>query len=386
MFGGLAANVPKLGVNFVLFGWKRLISNRAKPDSHWNRAVSEAEKIVGYPSSYLNLRCLFNDDIANIAIHIRKLVGTNHPLLRIGKRLIYNGRNNMQTRGLIVLLVSKAAGHRDGLLVDQEKPIGVSNKQRSLAEITELIHTAFLIHKGVVNTTARLLLDDGTALQDMEYGNKIAVLGGDYLLANASLALATLRNTHVVEIICGAMKDSTESEFLGQQDAEGSSIPTASVTIQDWEAKHFLASGSLLARSCRAAMMLADLDERFQTCAFEFGKHVSLAWQAHSDLQPFVDLSRYPPGTTFELLSSPVIYHIQQFPSVVSYIQSFAGSLDELDFSKLHSWIMDGKGVDQTKRLCRDHSETALAILGRNFRESASRLALENIIHSLNTH
>lgn len=54
-----------------------------KPD--WNKAVSEAEKIVGYPTSFLSLRWLLSDEIANVALHLRKLVGSNHPLLKTAK-------------------------------------------------------------------------------------------------------------------------------------------------------------------------------------------------------------------------------------------------------------------------------------------------------------
>lgn len=51
----------------------------------WNRAVSEAEQIVGYPTSFLNLRFLLSDEIANVALHLRKLIGSNHPLLKSAK-------------------------------------------------------------------------------------------------------------------------------------------------------------------------------------------------------------------------------------------------------------------------------------------------------------
>lgn len=51
----------------------------------WNKAVSEAEKIVGYPTSFLYLRWILNDEIANVALHLRKLIGSNHPLLRTAK-------------------------------------------------------------------------------------------------------------------------------------------------------------------------------------------------------------------------------------------------------------------------------------------------------------
>lgn len=58
-------------------------AHNQKPD--WNKAVSEAEKIVGYPTSFLSLRWLLSDEIANVALHLRKLVGSNHPLLKTAK-------------------------------------------------------------------------------------------------------------------------------------------------------------------------------------------------------------------------------------------------------------------------------------------------------------
>lgn len=71
-----------------------------------------------------------------------------------------------------------------------------------------MIHTAQLIHKGVVNL--HHLDEDAAALEasggdglafvanpDYEFGNKIAILCGDYLLANACKALAALQNSQV---------------------------------------------------------------------------------------------------------------------------------------------------------------------------------------------
>ena len=51
----------------------------------WNKAVSEAEKIVGYPTSFLSLRCLLSDELSNVALQMRKLVGTKHPLLKTAR-------------------------------------------------------------------------------------------------------------------------------------------------------------------------------------------------------------------------------------------------------------------------------------------------------------
>lgn len=71
----------------IVTSYHNNVQNAAKPvpKHDWNRAVSEAEKIVGYPTSFLSLRWLLSDEIANVALHLRKLVGSNHPLLKTAK-------------------------------------------------------------------------------------------------------------------------------------------------------------------------------------------------------------------------------------------------------------------------------------------------------------
>lgn len=56
--------------------------------THWSKVVSDAEKIVGYPTSFMSLRCLLSDELSNIAMQVRKLVGTKHPLLNTARYCI----------------------------------------------------------------------------------------------------------------------------------------------------------------------------------------------------------------------------------------------------------------------------------------------------------
>ena len=70
-------------------------------------------------------------------------------------------------------------------------------RQRSLAELTELIHTAFLIHRGLVDIETLLRNENKNSRSELELGNKMAVLSGDYLLANACVALSDLKNSCV---------------------------------------------------------------------------------------------------------------------------------------------------------------------------------------------
>lgn len=101
----------------------------------------------------------------------------------------------MQAWGLIVLLMSKAAGHAADIPeIEQDKTTGVLISQRGLAEVTEMIRTSQLLHQGLVNLQS--LSNFGNELaadSEMMFGNKITLLGGDYLLGNACLQLAGLR-------------------------------------------------------------------------------------------------------------------------------------------------------------------------------------------------
>lgn len=64
-----------------------------------------------------------------------------------------------------------------------------------MAEITEMIHTADLIHRGIIELKSDML--DNANLGNLQFGNKMAVLSGDYVLASASRALAQLYNAQV---------------------------------------------------------------------------------------------------------------------------------------------------------------------------------------------
>jgi len=64
--------------------------------TNWNRAVSEAEKIVGYSMAFLGRCCLLSEEMSNVATQMRKLVGTLYMrLLRLYAfmRIIYEFLN-----------------------------------------------------------------------------------------------------------------------------------------------------------------------------------------------------------------------------------------------------------------------------------------------------
>ncbi|XP_039207054.1 all trans-polyprenyl-diphosphate synthase PDSS2 isoform X3 [Crotalus tigris] len=279
--------------------------------SYWSKVVSEAEKIVGYPTSFMSLRCLLSDELSNIAMQLRKLVGTNHPLLNTARGFVSDTRNNLQMRGLVVLLVSKAAGPNLSIEESIQNDIvsGIYSSQRTLAEITELIHTAFLVHRGIVNI-AELTSSDG-ALKDMQFGNKMAVLSGDFLLANACTSLAQLQNTKVVEIMSSAIGELVQGIYYEKSSSGKENILTDDIRISDWKEQVFQSHCVLLAKGCKAAMELAKHAAGIQKMAFMYGKHMSMCHKLNADIQPFID-GNSNDSLPFNLNSAPVIFH-QEF-------------------------------------------------------------------------
>ena len=49
-----------------------------------------------------------------------------------------------------------------------------------------------------------------------------------------------------------------------------------SLDVEAWEEHTFLSHGALLAKSCQAAMELAQHDKEAQRLAYTFGKHLSM--------------------------------------------------------------------------------------------------------------
>ncbi|KAG5677140.1 hypothetical protein PVAND_006922 [Polypedilum vanderplanki] len=387
---------------------------KAETKNEWNRALSEAEKIVGYQTSFLSLRYLLSDEVTNLALHMRKLVGSTHPLVSTGKSLIY-GQNNMQTWGLIVLLVSKMAGHADGILEsEQDKSAGVLMSQRTLAEVVEMVRTANMIHSsGVLNL--QHLQKSGNDLSfdsDLIFGNKIALLGGDILLGNASTQMAQLKNQEVVELMCTAARDISDSHFIGDRDVQNNPLPwdpvkraeeirnTTDIESEvqvdeidnkqpfnlrlmlggpesEWTVRHTLANGTLLGKSCQSALMLAKQPVELQRQAYFFGKHLALAWQASMDLEPYK--TELPLGHKLSLISAPILYHLQYDASIYDEIKKGMESVDDVNYYKIHKEVSRGPGIERTKELQSKHTLAAMTELYK-FPKSDAREALEKII------
>ena len=88
-----------------------------------------------------------------------------------------------------------------------------------------MVHTGHTLHQSVLNLpapggeqqldTEQLQLDT-EQLRALDHGNKLAVLGGDLLLAAACSRLAALRTPRVLELVSAAIAEMAQVTGPGQ--------------------------------------------------------------------------------------------------------------------------------------------------------------------------
>ena len=288
-----------------------------------------------------------------------------------------------------MLLMSKAAGHPTTSIdfIDAQQSAGISQRQRSLAEMTEMIYSAHLIHRGILNLQPSLLAQSKKAM-DLHFGNKMSVLSGDFLLASVWKGLGELRDTKVVELMATAIGDFMEGQFIIETESK---FPVKNASKQFWEERNFLRVGSLQANGCQSALQLSGHPENLQVKAYEFGRNIALGWQAFTELQPFIDSYVYPINTApnFELISAPVVLHIenngQTLEDIFSDNRNKPGGADSqptYDFEKLHTIVRNGPAIHKTRELISEYTDKALEAL-EGLPQSDATKALSNIVFAI---
>jgi geranylgeranyl pyrophosphate synthase len=87
------------------------------------------------------------------------------------------------------------------------------------------------------------------------FGNKLAILGGDFLLSRASISLARLRNVEVVELMSTIIEHLVKGEVM-QMKAPSSGPLELHSTLEYYLRKNFYKTASLMGHSCLSTAVL----------------------------------------------------------------------------------------------------------------------------------
>ncbi|MDZ8222570.1 solanesyl diphosphate synthase [Nostoc sp. ChiVER01] len=301
-------------------------------------------------------------DLRLLADNLKELVGNRHPILFAAAEHLF-GAGGKRIRPAIVLLISRAT------MLEQD----ITPRHRRLAEITEMIHTASLVHDDVVDESD---VRRGVPTVHSLFGNRIAILAGDFLFAQSSWYLANLDNLEVVKLLSEVIMDLATGEIQ-----QGLNRFDASISIETYLQKSYYKTASLIANSSKAAGLLSEVSRETVEHLYSYGRHFGIAFQIVDDILDFTsttDTLGKPVGSDLKSgnLTAPVLFALAQKPSLEVLIErEFA---QEGDLEQALALIQDSQGIQQARELAAHHAKLAiehLAVLP----PSESHQALINI-------
>jgi all-trans-nonaprenyl-diphosphate synthase len=298
-------------------------------------------------------------DLRLLTENLKQLVGARHPILYAAAEHLF-GAGGKRLRPAIVLLFARAT------MPDQE----ITPKHRRLAEITEMIHTASLVHDDVIDEAE---LRRGVPTVHSSFGNRVAVLAGDFLFAQSSWYLANLDNLAVVKLLSEVIMDLAEGEIQ-----QGLNRFDTSLSIEAYLEKSYYKTASLLANSSEAAGILSGVPAEMAKNFYNYGRSIGLAFQIVDDILDFTassDTLGKPAGSDLKSgnLTAPVLYALEEKPYLEGLIErEFAQAGDLEQALRL---IGDSQGIQRARELAAHHAESAVQYL-EGLPASAPRQAL----------
>jgi len=234
----------------------------------------------------------------------------------------------------------------------------VESGQRKVAIISEMIHTASLVHDDILDHAESRR---GKPSVNLTWNNQKSTMCGDYILAVSSNLLAKIGNSEVLEILSQVLADLVQGEFMQLQTKE-----EEGERFEHYLSKSFNKTASLMAYSCKANAVLAGVDSACVEAAFQYGRNIGIAFQLVDDLLDFVssaDQLGKPAAADMELglATAPVLFAVSTFPELSNMIGRRFSQPGDVETA--FSLVLRSNGLQQTKELARNHCHAAVEAL-----------------------
>lgn len=275
------------------------------------------------------------------------------------------GRKGKMMRPILVLLLAKELGD-------------IRETTLRSAVTLELLHTSSLVHDDVVDNSDQRR---GQASLHKVYGNKVAVLLGDYMLAGTLRQAALTNNVRIVEevSILGATLAQGEILQLANVDTDFISESAYYSIIRGKTAALFSACGAISALSM-------DAGEDFYNRAKKFGEIVGICFQIRDDIFDYYDDPKIGKPRAGDMkegkLTLPVIYAVNSSGdadarAIAMKVKAHEADDEEIarliDFTKAHG------GIEYAKAQMKRFRDEACALVA-NFKNDDVRRALEDYV------
>ncbi|KAG2688913.1 hypothetical protein I3760_09G115200 [Carya illinoinensis] len=306
---------------------------------------------------------LVADELSLLANRLQSMVVAEVPKLASAAEYLFKmGVEGKRFRPTVLLLMATA------LNVSVPEPYlsgpgDVSTKelrarQQSIAEITEMIHVASLLHDDVLDDadTRR-----GIGSLNFVMGNKLAVLAGDFLLSRACVALAALKNTEVVSLLAKVVEHLVTGETM-----QMTSTSQQCCSMEYYMQKTYYKTASLISNSCKAIALLAGQTAEVAMLAYEYGRNLGLAFQLMDDILDFTGTSAsLGKGSLSDIrhgiITAPMLFAMEEFPQLHAVVDQ--GFDDPANVDLALEYLGKSRGIQRARELATKHANLAAAAI-----------------------
>jgi len=301
-------------------------------------------------------------------IHAELEVGLELQASQLGEvaRYYFDG-SGKAVRPVIAVCLGMAALKTTGAATNPE----VEAKQRQVALVSEMIHTASLLHDDILD---RALTRRGKPSVNANWDARKSTFAGDYILAVGSRLMAEIESEEVTVVLSQVLADLVQGEFqqLETKEDEGQE------RFEHYLTKSFNKTASLMAHSCQANALLAGVEQQLVRDAFLYGRNIGVAFQLVDDLLDFTasaDQLGKPAAADLSLglATAPVLFAAETFPHLNTLIaRRFEADGDVEEAFRL---VRESGGLEETRNLAKKHAGQAVEALSR-YGESEYKNAL----------
>lgn len=258
-------------------------------------------------------------------------------------------RSGKRMRPMLILLCAKAVGE-------------VSDVTLHAAVGLELLHTASLVHDDVVDESAERR---GQASVNNLYGNKVAVLVGDYILSTALLHISYTHKEVIVRYLAE----------LGRTLSNGEILQLSNIHSKDFSEETYYQvikqKTAALFEACAAiGTSSAGADDETVENAKSFGRNLGIIFQIRDDIFDYYDQSKIGKPTGNDMvegkLTLPVIYALNttndaEMIALAHKVKD--GTVTKEEISRLVAFTKANGGIDYAEKRMWDFHAQSMALL-----------------------
>ncbi len=304
------------------------------------------------PAGYAAALERLTEDLALVESAMREqLVSASEVLSALGDHVLASGGKRM--RPALLLLAAELCNY-------------TGPRRIQIAAAVELLHTATLLHDDVVDLS---VLRRGRPSANALWGNRRAVLAGDFFYARASSMIVEDGDLDILWIFADTIRSMAEGELLQLQRSFDPSVTEAHY-FQVIERK----SAVLLSAACESGGILGGVTRAERRRLAEYGRELGLAFQLRDDALDYedreADLGKRPYDdlregkVTLPLLLALKRCSAAEREAVASLLKAVSLVPDPdaavaLDLSPAIEVVQRYRGVEDTVRRAEEHARRA---------------------------